>query len=213
MKGAFWGIFANKGEICCAGSRLLVHEEIYDRFLEQLVSRARQMRLGDPLDRATQMGPQISAQQMDRVLDYIRSGVEEGARLLCGGERDREAGKGAGYFVKPTVFAGRAPGNAHRARGNFRAGALRHEIQGGRGGRAHRQRHAVRTRGRGVDARPALAHRMAAELKAGSVWINTYNAFDSASPFGGVKQSGFGRELGSAAIEQYTSVKSVWVRL
>ena len=171
------------------------------------------MRLGNPLDRATQMGPQISAKQMDCVLDYIRCGVEEGARLLCGGERDREAGNGAGYFVKPTVFSEVRP-DMRIAREEifgpvlcamkFKDAAEAVRIANGT---QYGLAAAVWTRDL------SLAHRMAAELKAGSVWINTYNAFDSASPFGGVKQSGFGRELGSAAIEQYTSVKSVWVAM
>jgi acyl-CoA reductase-like NAD-dependent aldehyde dehydrogenase len=213
LKGAFWGIFANKGEIFCAGSRLLLHEDLYDSFLEELVNRARGMRLGDPLDGATEMGPLISAQQMDLVLDYIRGGVEEGARLLCGGERDCEAANGAGYFVKPTVFADVRPEMRIAREEIFgpvlctmkfkdAAEAVRIANNSQYGLAA-----AVWTR----DLR--LAHRMAAELKAGSIWINTYHAFDSASPFGGTKQSGFGRELGSAAIEQYTTLKPVWVAM
>src|SRR5437899_2550959 len=105
MKGAFWGIFSNKGEVCCAGSRLLVHADIHDKFLEGLVSRARRMRVGDPLDKTTAMGSQISGAQMERILGYIRSGVEEGATLRCGGERDTEGTNSKGFFVKPTVFS------------------------------------------------------------------------------------------------------------
>src|SRR5205823_7996057 len=90
IRAALWGIFGNKGEMCSAGSRLLVHEEIHERFVEELAARARKLRLGNPLDPATQMGPQISARQMDRILHYIESGKGEGARLVCGGERDTE---------------------------------------------------------------------------------------------------------------------------
>ncbi len=99
MKGAFWGIFGGKGEMCSAGSRLLLHEDIYDRFVEELAVRARKV----------QIGSQISGRQMDRILDYIESGKEEGARLVCGGERDKEGEKAKGFFVKPTVFADVAP--------------------------------------------------------------------------------------------------------
>src|SRR5215831_10620645 len=95
--------------MCTAASRLLLHEEIYDRFLDQLADRARKLRVGDPLDPATHVGPQISGRQMDRILDYIESGKQEGASVLCGGERDIDGDKAQGYFVKPTVFGGVTP--------------------------------------------------------------------------------------------------------
>ena len=104
-KAAFWGIYANKGEVCSAGSRLLVHEKIYDDFVGQLAERAAQMRLGNPLDSKTEMGSQISQAQMERVLAYIESGKAQGARTLSGGERDTEGEKARGFYVKPTVFA------------------------------------------------------------------------------------------------------------
>src|SRR5262249_43635317 len=109
VKAALWGVFSNKGEMCTAASRLLLHDEIHDRFLEQLVDRARNLRLGDPLDPATQIGPQISGRQMDRVLDYIEAGKQEGARLLTGGERDVEGEKARGFFVKPTIICDVTP--------------------------------------------------------------------------------------------------------
>ena len=105
VKAALWGVFGNKGEMCTAASRLLLHEEIHDRFLEQLVARARKLRLGNPLDPASQVGTQISGRQMDRILDYIESGKSEGARLLTGGERDTEGEKASGFYVKPTIFS------------------------------------------------------------------------------------------------------------
>src|SRR5262249_20833668 len=105
IKGAFWGIFGNKGEMCTAASRLLVHEEIYDRFVEDLAARARKLRVGDPMDRSSQMGTQISGRQMDRILDYIECGRRAGARVIAGGERDSDGDKAKGYYVKPTVFA------------------------------------------------------------------------------------------------------------
>ncbi|MGO4880970.1 MAG: aldehyde dehydrogenase family protein, partial [Bryobacteraceae bacterium] len=105
LKSAFWGIFANKGEICSAASRLLVHEEIHDKFVGELVARAQKLKLGDPLDKSTQMGSQVSAKQMERILDYIQSGKEQGAKLCCGGERDTDGVKAKGFFVKPTIFS------------------------------------------------------------------------------------------------------------
>jgi aldehyde dehydrogenase (NAD+) len=213
LKSALWGIFANKGEICSAASRLLVHEDIHDRFVEELVARARKLRVGDPLDKGTQMGSQVSGRQMERILDYIKSGQEEGARLLCGGERDTEGAKAKGFFVKPTIFSEVTPqmkiaqeeifGPVLCAL-KFRDAAEAIEIANCT---IYGLVSAVWTR----DIK--LAHRMAAEIKAGSVWINTYNGFDTASPFGGYKQSGFGRDLGSYALEQYTNIKSVWVAL
>src|SRR5882724_3528949 len=213
VKAALWGVFGNKGEMCTAASRLLLHEDIHDRFLDDLVARARKLRLGDPLDPATQMGPQISGRQLDRILDYIELGKREGARLLTGGERDTEGEKAKGYFVKPTIFSEVTPymriaqeeifGPVLCAI-RFRDAAEAVRIANGT---VYGLASAVWTR----DIK--LAHRVAGELKAGSVWINTYNAFDSGSPFGGYKQSGFGRDLGAYALDQYTNVKSVWVAL
>jgi acyl-CoA reductase-like NAD-dependent aldehyde dehydrogenase len=110
MKGSFWGIFGGKGEVCSAGSRLLVHDSIYDQFVDDLAARARKLRLGNPQDPATQMGSQISSRQMDKILDYIEQGKQEGAKLVAGGERDISGDKSKGFFVKPTVFADVKPG-------------------------------------------------------------------------------------------------------
>ncbi|MCU1235221.1 MAG: aldehyde dehydrogenase (acceptor) [Candidatus Solibacter sp.] len=213
VRGALWGIFGNKGEMCTAGSRLLLHEEIHDRFLAELAAKALKLRLGDPLDPHTQMGPQISARQMDRILHYIALGKREGARLICGGERDTEGAKAHGYFIKPTIFANVTP-EMRIAREEIFGPVLcvmrfREEEEAIRiaNGTTYGLASAVWTN----DLK--RAHRMAAEIKAGSVWVNTYNAFDSGSPFGGYKQSGYGRDLGSYALEQYTNVKSVWVAL
>ena len=109
VRAALWGVFGNKGEMCTAASRLLLHEDIYDRFLEELAVRARKLRLGNPLDSNTQMGPQISARQMDRILDFIEIGKQEGARIVCGGERDTDGEKAHGFFIKPTIFADVTP--------------------------------------------------------------------------------------------------------
>ena len=213
VRAALWGIYGNKGEMCTAGSRLLLHEEMHDPFVEELAARARKLRVGNPLDPATQMGPQISARQMDRILHYIASGKSEGARLVCGGERDTEGDKHQGYFIKPTIFADVTP-EMRIAREEIFGPVLcvmrfRDPAEAVRIANAttYGLASAVWTN----DLK--LAHRMANDIKAGSVWINTYNGFDTASPFGGYKQSGFGRDLGAYALEQYTSVKSVWIAL
>jgi acyl-CoA reductase-like NAD-dependent aldehyde dehydrogenase len=213
VKAAFWGIFANKGEICSAGSRLLVHQDIHDRFLDDLAARAKKMKVGDPLDKATQMGSQISSRQMDTILDYIQSGREQGAKVLCGGERDVEGAKSKGYFVKPTIFSEVRPDMRIAQEEIFGPvlAAIRFKDPGEAveiaNGTIYGLVAAVWTR----DVK--LAHRLAGEIKAGSVWINTYNGFDTGSPFGGYKQSGFGRDLGAYALDQYTNVKSVWIAL
>ncbi len=213
MKSAFWGIFSNKGEICSAGSRLLLHADIYDKFLAGMVSRAKRMKVGDPLDKGTAMGSQISAIQMDRILGYIRSGVEEGAKLECGGERDTEGSNSKGFFVKPTVFSEVNPRMKIAQEEIFGPVLAAIRFEGPdeavsiANGTVYGLVSAVWTK----DIK--LAHRMAGEIKAGTVWINTYNGFDTGSPFGGYKQSGFGRDLGMHALEQYTNVKSVWVSL
>jgi acyl-CoA reductase-like NAD-dependent aldehyde dehydrogenase len=211
LKGAFWGIFGGKGEVCSAGSRLLVHADLYQRFVEELAARARALRLGDPLDPRTQMGSLISGRQMDRVLDFIQSGQSEGARLVCGGRRDVEGAKARGFFVQPTVFADVTPAMQIARREIFGPVLCCMPFRDAQ--------EAVRIANgtpyglaAGVwTGNIRLAHRMAAEIKSGTVWINTYNAFDAASPFGGYKLSGFGRDLGAEALEQYTVVKSVWV--
>jgi aldehyde dehydrogenase (NAD+) len=159
------------------------------------------------------MGSQISAQQTERILGYIHAGIEEGATLMCGGKRETEGAKGKGFFVQPTVFSGVQPGMKIAQEEIFGPvlAAIRfcdaEEAIKIANGTIYGLVSAVWTR----DIQ--LAHRMASEIKAGSVWINTYNGFDSASPFGGYKQSGFGRDLGGYALEQYTNVKSIWVAL
>jgi aldehyde dehydrogenase (NAD+) len=213
VRSAFWGIFAGKGEMCSAGSRVLAHADVYEGVVEELAARARKLRVGDPLDPATQMGSLISARQMDRVLDYIEGAKRDGAKLVTGGERDVEGANAKGWFVKPTVFAEVWP--EMRVACDEVFGPVASVI------RFHSPEEAVRIANctvyglaAGVWTRDVrLAHRMAAEIKAGSVWINGYNEFDSASPFGGYKRSGYGRDLGSYALEQYTNVKSVWVRV
>jgi aldehyde dehydrogenase (NAD+) len=213
LNSAFSGIFANKGEVCSSGSRLLLHSAIHDEFLDRLTDRAKKMKVGDPLDPSTEMGSQISQPQMDRILGYIRKGLDEGAELCCGGERDVEGAKAKGFFVKPTVFRNVRPEMTIAQEEIF--GPVLAAVK------FDSEREAVDIANSTIYGLVSavwtrdikLAHRVASEIKAGSVWINTYNGFDSASPFGGYKQSGHGRDLGAYALEQYTNVKSVWIAL
>lgn len=206
---ALWGIFHNKGEVCTAGSRLLLEDSIHDSFVDRLTARAKALRVGDPLDPGTEMGSQISQGQMERILGYMARAEAAGARLQCGGHRVGDQG----YFVAPTIFAGVTPDmeiaqeevfgpvlSVLRFRDESEAVAIAN-------GTTYGLAAAIWT----SDLR--RAHRVAAALQSGVVWINTYNGFDTATPFGGVKQSGFGRDLGAAALDQYTHVKSVWVAL
>jgi acyl-CoA reductase-like NAD-dependent aldehyde dehydrogenase len=213
IEAAFKGIFANKGEICSAGSRILIHGDIYDTFVERLVARAGTLKLGDPLDAETGMGSQISQAQLDRIVRYVEGAKREGATLLCGGERDISGGNVRGFFFQPTIF-GDVTERMEIAREEVFGPVLccmkfRDEDEAVRIANAtiYGLVSAVWTRD------IARAHDMARRIKAGSVWINLWNGFDSASPFGGFKQSGFGREMGQHAIDNYTQVKSVWVSL
>jgi aldehyde dehydrogenase (NAD+) len=207
--GAMTGIFFNQGEVCCAGSRLFLEKSIHDEFVEKLSDKASGLRVGDPEDAGTQMGAQVSKEQFDKILGYIDSGKQEGAKLVTGGERCGEKG----YFIKPTIFDA-VDNNMKIAREEI-FGPVVSAITFDDVDDVVRQSNlsiyglaaAVWTR----DIKKA--HRLARDLKAGTIWINTYNSFDAASPFGGYKQSGFGRELGIHALELYTQVKSVWINL
>ncbi len=209
VDGAMTGIFFNQGEVCCAGSRLFLEKSIHDEFVEKLSNKAESMRVGNPEDTGTQMGAQVSREQFDKILGYIDIGKQEGAKLVTGGERCGEKG----YFIRPTIFDA-VDNNMEIAREEI-FGPVVSTITFNDVSEVVKQGNlsiyglaaAVWTR----DIKKA--HRLARDLKAGTVWINTYNAFDAASPFGGFKQSGFGRELGVHALELYTQVKSVWINL
>ena len=212
-RGAFAGIFYNMGQCCTAGSRLLVANPVKQELLERIVERARKLAPGDPLDPKTRMGPLVSQEQLDRVLRYIERGRSDGATLLTGGERTSYAGGEGGFWVQPTVFDAVVPEHAIAQEEIFGPvlATLSFDDEDQALELANRTIYGLAA---GVWTRDVKkAHRFARRLHAGTVWINTYHPLDAASPFGGYKQSGFGRELGAQALELYTQVKSVWVDL
>jgi aldehyde dehydrogenase (NAD+)/phenylacetaldehyde dehydrogenase len=200
--------FYNQGEICTAGSRLLVEKSVHDKVLEAVTLGAKKLVPGDPLDPATQMGPLVSEDHYKRVSGYIAKGDAEGARRDAGLPRT-----GPGYFVDPTVFSG-VKESMTIAREEIFGPVL-----------AVLPFENVDDAARIADATPfglaagvwtrdiGKAHALAARLRAGTIWINTYNRFDAASPYGGYKESGFGRENGRAVLDELTQTKSVWVNL
>lgn len=207
VRAAGSGIFFNTGQVCSAGSRILAHEAIYDEVVEKLAVRAKAMRLGDPMEASTSMGPLVSEVQMNRVLDYIDIGIKEGAKVVVGGERVGDRG----YFVAPTVFAG----VEHEMRVSQEEifGPVATVIKFRDDDDALRIANGtVYSLAAGVwSADINRVNRFARKLKAGTVWINTYGPTDIRLPWGGARDSGFGREHGEAAIDNFTEPKVVWV--
>jgi len=207
--GAHFGLYFNQGQCCCAGSRLFVQEKVYDKMVDKLTSMNKQRKLGDPLDPRTEQGPQIDKAQFDKIMHYIDLGKKEGAQCVTGGKRFGQRG----FYIEPTLFAGV----------NDEMSIAKEEIFGPvlsilkfkdaeevieRGNNTfYGLAAAVWTRDIGK------AHHLAAKLKAGTVWINCYDVFDAAAPFGGFKMSGMGRELGEKGLDAYTETKTVTVSL
>ncbi|CAN5716000.1 aldehyde dehydrogenase DhaS [soil metagenome] len=212
-RGAFAAIFYNSGQCCTAGSRLLVHESVKDELLAKIVDRAGKMQPGDPLNPKTRLGPVVSQEQMDRVLGYIEQGKADGADLMVGGGRAQYDGEDRGYWVQPTIFD-----NVRRdhviAREEIFGPVLATMTFADEDEALSLANDTIYGLAAGVWTMDVKkAHRFAREIEAGTVWINTYHPLDAASPFGGYKQSGYGRELGEYALDLYTQIKSVWVDL
>jgi phenylacetaldehyde dehydrogenase len=213
LAGTHGAIFWNQGQCCIAGARVFVHERIKDEFVERLADRARSIRLGSGLEPETEMGPLVSAEQLSRVTGYIAAGVDEGARIVSGGEAASGEGLAGGYFVRPTVFTDVEPSMQ----------IMREEIFGpvGMVGSFASEEEAVAYANDTAFGLAAgiwttdvkRAHRVAAGVHAGTVWVNTYGMFDAAIPYGGFKLSGYGKELGREALDQYLQTKTVWVDL
>ncbi|HEX2341766.1 MAG TPA: aldehyde dehydrogenase family protein [Vicinamibacterales bacterium] len=212
IRGATIGIFYGKGEVCAAGSRLLVDRSIKDAFMEKLVARTKKMVPGDPLDPKTRLGAISSKGQLERVLGYVDTAKKEGAALVAGGAR-ADIGTGRGYFMQPTIFDNVTPQMTIAREEIF--GPVLATIEFSdldeAIARANDSPYGLAAAVWTKDVKKA--HYVARRLQAGTVWVNTYNVYDTAAGFGGYKQSGFGREMGVHAIEHYTQVKTVWVDL
>ena len=213
VSGALFAGFIAQGQTCVQGARLFLHESIHDAFLDRFVSRARRIRVGDPLDPATQMGPQISRTQLEKIHSYVEIGCAEGAKLLLGGRFPEDPSLRKGFFYAPTLLSGAR--NEMRVAQEEIFGPVVVAIPFRDEAQAIREANAVPF-GLGAavwtkDVR--VAHRVAQGIRAGIVWVNDYHRIDPASPWGGFKMSGSGRENGLEAIRQYTEVKSIWVNL
>ena len=207
VKAASSGIFFNSGQVCSAGSRILAHASIYDEVVERLAARARAIRLGDPRDPATAMGPVVSDVQMQRVLGYMDIGRNEGAQIAAGGSRRGNIG----FFIEPTVFAGVRPAMRIAQEEIFGpvASVIAFEDDEDAIRIANGTSYSLAA---GVwTADLGRIHRFVSRLKAGTVWANTFGPTDIRLPWGGSRDSGFGREHGEAALENFTEPKSVWI--
>jgi aldehyde dehydrogenase (NAD+) len=209
VKAAGSGIFFNTGQVCSAGSRILAHQDIYDEVVERLVNRAKGVRVGNPRDASTAMGPLVSQLQMNRVLEYIDIGRREGAQIAVGGARLGDSG----YFVGPTVFAG----VEHQMRISQEeifgpvATVIRFKDDEDALRIANGTKYSLAA---GVwSADVTRVHRFVQRLKAGTVWANTYGPTDVRLPWGGARDSGFGREHGEEAIANFTEPKAVWINI
>lgn len=213
INGSAWAIFHNQGQACIAGSRLMLHERIADEFLEKFAALARSIRLGNPMDASTEMGPLTSLQHRDRVLSYAGVAQEQGGEIVAGGKAPAAPDLAAGCYVEPTIVKARSWRDRVAQEEvfgpfvtvlTFKDDAEALEIANG----------TDYGLGSGLwTSNLQRAHRLARDMHAGMVWINSYKRVNPGSPFGGVGQSGYGREMGFDAMREYTQVKSVWVNV
>jgi len=213
INGSAWAIFHNQGQACIAGSRLMLHERIADEFLEKFATLARSIRLGNPMDASTEMGPLTSLQHRDRVLAYAGVAQEQGGEIVAGGKAPAAADLSAGCYVEPTIVKARSWRDRVAQEEvfgpfvtvlTFKDDAEALEIANG----------TDYGLGSGLwTSNLQRAHKLARDMHAGMVWINSYKRVNPGSPFGGVGQSGYGREMGFDAMREYTQVKSVWVNV
>ena len=214
VNGAMMGIFFNQGQVCCAGSRLFVQDSVKDEFLERLKEKSAKIVVGNPMDQNTQMGPQVSEEQLNRIKGYCDIALKEGASVVTGGrppQLDPEFQKG--YFFQPTIF-GEVTNQMRVAQEEIFGPVVSMLSFKDEEDLIKQANETIYGLSAGIwTSNITRAHRFAKEIKAGVIWINTYNMFNAASPFGGYKQSGYGREMGKHALEMYTNVKSVWVDL
>jgi aldehyde dehydrogenase (NAD+) len=209
IEGSHFALFFNQGQCCCAGSRVFVEEKVYDQFVQKSAERAKRRVVGDPLNKITEQGPQVDDEQFKKVLGYVESGKKEGAKLVAGGERVGDRG----YFVAPTVFADVQDDMKIAQEEIFGPvmSILKFKDMDELVDRANKTIYglaaAVWTRDIGK------AHHIANNVRAGTVWVNCFDVFDAAAPFGGFKQSGLGRELGEYGLQQYSEIKTVTVKL
>ncbi|MBE9143491.1 aldehyde dehydrogenase family protein [Planktothrix mougeotii] len=209
IEGTHFGLFFNQGQCCCAGSRVFVEEKCYDEFVAKTVERAKQRVVGDPFDPQTQQGPQVDQEQFNKVMSYIESGIKEDAQMLCGGHRVGDRG----FFIEPTIFANVRDEMKIAQEEIFgpvmsiiKFKDINEVIE-----RANNTIYGLAAAVWTQDI--TKAHTIANSLRAGTVWVNCYDVFDAAAPFGGFKQSGIGRELGEYGLQQYTEIKTVTIKL